>query len=121
MEMDMRMLRNIAAAAVMVASIFAANAAFAYERWIDFVNVSDFGVTDMRIVNLDDQRWGPNLLNGILPAGYHTVVNPRRPQGYCRFDIRLTYTDGTVSLIRDVNLCEAVRIVSDGDAYEVHT
>lgn len=121
MEINMRMFRNIAAAAVVVAGTFAANAAFAYERWIDFVNVSDHGVTDIRIANLDDRRWGPNLLSGVLPAGYHIVVNPMKPQGYCRFDIRLTYTDGTVSQVNDVNLCEALKIVSNGSSYNVYT
>ena len=121
MEMNMSMFRNIAGAAVVVAGTFANNAAFAHERWVDFVNVSDVGVTDLQIANLDDLWWGPNLLNDTLPAGYHVVVNPMNPQGYCRFDIRLTYSDGTISTINDVNLCDSVKIVSNGSTYDVYT
>jgi hypothetical protein len=49
------------------------------------------------------------------------VVDPVNIQGYCRFDVEVTYADGLVADIRDVNLCEALTIETDGYYYQVYT
>ena len=117
----MTMFRTIAAAAAIVATVGAAGSASAYERWVDIHNDGSSTLVSVQISHIDDQYWGPDILSGVVPVGSVGFVDPVNTQGYCRFDIRLSYEDGLVSDIYDVNLCEALDIVTDGYNYDVYT
>jgi hypothetical protein len=43
-------------------------------------------------------------------------IEPVRTQGYCRFDLELTFDNGARQSIWDVNLCEATQVVTRGEA-----
>ena len=117
----MNFFRTATAAFVVAASLATAGSANAFERWINVHNTSYLMVTAVQISNIRTQQWGPNILYGVIPAGSATTVDPVFTQGYCRFDIRLSYEDGSTAAIYDVNLCEAVDLVTDGYSYEVYT
>jgi hypothetical protein len=121
METKMNLFRTMTAAFVVAASLATAGSANAFERWINVYNVSDLMVTAVQISHVDTQSWGSNILYGVIPAGGVNTVDPVNTQGYCRFDIRLSYEDGSTAAIYDVNLCEALDLVTDGWTYEVFT
>jgi hypothetical protein len=122
MEMTMTALRNTAAAAaLLVAGIAAASSASAYERWLEIVNTAETTVVDVRISHIDDNFWGPNILPVAITPGRSAVVDPVNTQGYCRFDIELSYADGTSAELYDVNLCEALQLVTDGYVFDVYS
>lgn len=121
METKMRTIRTAFAAAAVVAGLVTANAASAYERWIEVVNTADYTLSEVRIANLDAPYWGPDVLPGMLRPGNSAVVDPVNTQGYCRFDIQLTYADGFVAEIYDVNLCEALSVETDGYTYTIYS
>ncbi len=117
----MNLFRTTAAAFVVVAGLVAANAASAYERWVDIHNVGNAAVVAVQISDIGRNDWGPDVLPGIIPVGGVAEVDPPRTRGYCRFDIRLTYDNGDTADIYDVNLCEAVDLVTDGDTFDLYT
>ena len=116
----MNLFRTTTAAFVVAASLAAAGSASAYERWVDIHNVGSS--TDRRRAGQRHRQedWGPDILPGVIPVGVGEV-DPARARGYCRFDIRLTYDDGDTADIYDVNLCEALDLVTDGYTYDVYT
>ncbi len=117
----MNLFRTMTAAVVVAASLAAAGSASAYERWIDIHNVGAATIVAVQISNVDMRTWGPDILSGVIPVGYVGEVDPVHTQGYCRFDIRLTYDNGDTADIYDVNLCEAVDLVTDGYTYDVRS
>jgi hypothetical protein len=121
METKMNLFRTATAAFVVAASLVAANAAYAYERWVNIHNVGDLAIVAVQASDIGRNDWGPDILRGDIPVGYYNQVDPPTTRGYCRFDIRLTYDDGSTSDIYDVNLCEAVDLVTDGYTYDLYT
>jgi len=121
MKMNTKMIRNSFAAALVVVGALAANAASAYERWVKIENTAATAVVSVQISHINDNFWGPDILPGIIQAHSGAVVDPVNVQGYCRFDVKLSYADGTTAEIRDVNLCEALSIATDGYSYQVTT
>jgi len=117
----MNLFRTTIAAVALTASLVAANAAAAYERWVNIHNVGDAAIVAVQVSDIGRDDWGPDILPGVIPVGYYNEVDPPRTRGYCRFDIRLTYDDGSTSDIYDVNLCEAVDLVTDGYTYNLTT
>ena len=113
----------VAAATVASATFFAANAASAdsFERWVYVTNESEWAIEAIHIANVDDPRWGPNLIRGyeIFPGEY-TEVEPLREEGYCRFDVLMVFDDGYEMTLPGVNLCEATDIFTDGYDYDVY-
>jgi hypothetical protein len=106
---------GITAAAVIAGSLMMTSAASAYERWVNIVNYGDSEIVHVRIRHIDTRHWGPDLLgNYVIEVGDDFTVDPVRPNGYCRFDIKLEYADGNTQVIRDQNLCVAEEIVADG-------
>ncbi len=115
-------------AALLVAIAISATGAFTsqafarsndgYERWVDIVNMSDLAIEQVRISNIDEDYYGPDLLRNTVIYGYDEArVEPRRPDGYCRFDALITYEDGTQVQVWNVNLCEATTIRVDDNGY----
>jgi hypothetical protein len=121
METTMNFFHTATAAFVVAASLATAGSANAFERWVNVYNTSDLMVTAIQISNIRTDVWGPNILYGVIPAGDVSTVDPVNTEGYCRFDIRLSYEDGSTASIYDVNLCEALDLVTDGWTYEVYT
>ncbi len=117
----MNTIRTAFAAATLIAGLATANAASAYERWVEVANTANVSIVEVRISDIDNRNWGPNILPGTIRPGHSLVVDPVGTRGYCRFDIEVTYADGLVADIYDVNLCEALTISTDGYHYNLTT
>lgn len=98
----------VIAAAVTTGLLFSAGAASAYERWIEVVNHSNVAIESIYITHVDDPSFGRRDLLGtyMISPGDSMVVEPRNPQGYCRFDILVVYENGYEERFFDINLCE---------------
>jgi hypothetical protein len=121
METTMSLFRTTIAATAIVAGMLASNAASAYERWINVHNAAGVDLVEVRISDIDNNSWGPDLVSGYIPSGYVDTLDPVNTRGYCRFDILLGYSDGSTAEIYDVNLCEATDLYTDGYYFEVRT
>jgi hypothetical protein len=55
-------------------------------------------------------RWRLDLLGDeILPPANSVLVNMDDGAGYCRFDFKTVFDDGTTLIRRDINVCEVER------------
>jgi hypothetical protein len=92
------------------------------QRWVDIVNHADQPIYYVQISDIDDPYYGPDILGPETIIEAHTAyrVEPPAHNGYCRFDILLTYQDGSEIAIHDVNLCEATDIAAwDNGTFDV--
>jgi hypothetical protein len=120
MEMIMTLLRTTIAAVAVTAGVLSANVASAFERWIDVVNSGSSAIYSVYITNVDDRSYGRDLLgNYMIPAGYEMRVEPDVHNGYCRFDMLITYETGEEVTLWGVNLCEATTIYTDVYGWDV--
>ncbi len=107
----------------LAAGLLAADSASAdqFERWIDISNNHYADIVRVQISNIHSDVWGANLLRGeIIHSGGYMTVEPRFSNGYCRYDIMITFSGGEKLPIWDVNLCEATDIITDGYNYDVY-
>jgi hypothetical protein len=111
-----------AAAALMAMSVIGASVSQsqAYERWICIENVGSSDIVKVQISHVDKDSWGGNLIRGSrIDVGDTFTVEPRNTQGYCRFDIKVTYADGEVMKLWRVNLCAATNLVINEYDYDI--
>ena len=92
---------------LVISALFASNTANAYERWINVTNNAGVTVREIYITHVDDPNLGNDLLREyLLYPGYQVEVEPEDPEGYCLFDIRVVYVDGSIEDFNAINLCE---------------
>jgi hypothetical protein len=112
----MKKLMITAAAAALVA-MTSAGGASALERWVNVWNTGSSAIWSVRISNIHDGSFGPDLLGGsVIPPGYTTTVEPYA-NGYCRFDVEITYETGQVIDLWNLNLCELTDIYASDYGY----
>lgn len=88
--------------------------AFAYERWVDIQNCSSADIVAVHITHVDEDSYRRNLLGrGVIESGYQRRVEPEVQQGYCRFDVKVEFADGSEEEMLDVNLCYVSTITVD--------
>lgn len=105
---------RMAAAAVLAASVLSASAAQAYDRSVYIYNDGWNRIYSVHISHIHSPVWQNDLLGSyMIRAGSGTYVSPRNHQGYCRFDVRITYDTGKIVRLWDVDLCEVTEIVAD--------
>lgn len=120
METTMNLFRTAIAAVTVAAGLVAANAAAAYERWLDIVNVGDSAIYSVFATHVDDSDYGRDLLGDyVIPVGDAFRVEPDVNNGYCRFDLLITYETGEEVALWGVNLCEATTLYTDGYGWDV--
>ena len=82
-------------------------AAFAVDRNVQIHN--DTGVTIYRFysTNSGASKWGGDVMgNSTLPDGSSMRLNFDNKYGYCDFDFRAEFSDGSVLEKDHVNVCE---------------
>lgn len=106
------------AAALAAAAILTANAASALSRAVYVHNDGDSPIWSIEISHIDDPVYREDMLGlSTLAAGEGRWLEPVYDDGYCRFDLRITYTSGQQVQMWDVNLCEAVSLSTDNYGY----
>jgi hypothetical protein len=111
---------RVASALVVAAALFSVSSASALERWVHIGNTGSTEIFEVYIKHIDSNRWGPDLLGSdYIDVGDSMTVDPLRTQGYCRFDIKLVFADGSETFAWDENLCEITDLYADEWDYEV--
>jgi hypothetical protein len=81
--------------------------AMALDRKVTIVNNSGFTISYFYGSNVGTTFWEEDLLSSdVLSNGASVVVNFDDTTGYCRFDFRAIFDDGTELVKKDVNVCE---------------
>ena len=85
------------------------------DRGVYVYNDGYAGIYSVYMSNVDVPDWrGGDLLGEYMIApGDEFWVEPRNPNGYCRFDILITYETGEEVILWDVNICGGRQIVAD--------
>ena len=84
-----------------------AGPAVALDRKVTIVNNSGFTISYFYGSNVGTTFWEEDLLaSDVLSNGASVVVNFDDTTGYCRFDFRAIFDDGTEIVKKDVNVCE---------------
>lgn len=97
-----------AALAVALGSTAAATAQ-QHDRRVRIVNASSATMTYFYASNVDRDTWEEDILgNSVLhlPAGNAVMVNIDDGSGYCLFDLRAVFADGSEAVEWGVNVCE---------------
>ena len=94
---------GFAAAFVMGSALTAS----AYDRHLTIHNDTGLTMTQFYSTNSGASRWGHDVLgNSTLPNGSAMRFNFDNANGYCEFDFRAVFEDGTVLQKGGVNVCE---------------
>jgi hypothetical protein len=84
-----------------------AGPALALDRKVMIVNNSGLTVSYFYGSNVGTTFWEEDLLaSDVLSDGASVLVNFDDTTGYCRFDFRAIFDDGTEIVKKDVNVCE---------------
>ena len=114
----MTTIRKTLAATAAAVAIFTTNAATALDRSVYVQNDGDCPIWSVRMSHIDRRHYGPDLLGDyVIPAGAGEWLRPVNDQGYCRFDLLITYANGDEVQLWDVNLCEALTVQADNSGY----
>jgi hypothetical protein len=114
-------LRMGAIAAAVAAAAFIAGPAAAQvdrdgqQRWINVVNQSGIVIREFYMTDVETSHWGDDRLGvHVIPPGQAMRVLPtqeQRVRGYCRYDMRVVFSNNQRYERRGVNLCEATSLV----------
>jgi hypothetical protein len=85
--------------------------ASAFERSIELTNNTRMAIVEIQIARIGTEQWERDLLgDDILLPAQSLVVEMEDEQGYCRFDFKTVFDDGTTVVRRNVDLCAMERL-----------
>jgi hypothetical protein len=80
--------------------------AAALDRHVQLTNDTRMAIVEIYFAEVGTGRWQNDLLgNEILWPANSVLVNVDDRTGYCRFDLKIVYDDGTGLIRHDVNIC----------------
>jgi hypothetical protein len=98
----------VAALAIAVGVLGHSANAFALNREIVVYNNTRSTMRELQGSNIGDTIWRWDFLgDSTLPAGYRVTVNIDDRSGYCRYDLKAVFNDGSEVIRRNVNVCTA--------------
>ncbi len=104
----MKLFAFAALAALLAAPAFAAN------RVVTFSNNTDFIADAIYGSNVGEGSWQEDILDAdVLGSGESIDINFDDGSGYCKFDFKITFTDGDEVVMEDVNVCEVSEVSID--------
>jgi len=78
-----------------------------YNRRVTIVNAASITMMYFYASNVDRTTWEEDILGtSVLPAGRSVVINIDDGSGYCLFDFRAVFADGSEAIQYGVNVCE---------------
>jgi hypothetical protein len=90
-----------------------ASSAFAGDPRVILANETGTTIYAAQMSDVGRNEWGPDLLgDAVLPSGYQTVLHPEN-RGYCKYDLRVTFADGSSNTVTRLNACEAIQVAFD--------
>ena len=79
----------------------------AYDRHVRIHNDTGLTLYRFQSTNSGAKRWGSDVMGSkVLPNGGSMRLNFDNSKGYCNFDFKATFEDGTVLQKGNVNVCE---------------
>jgi hypothetical protein len=81
--------------------------ALAYDRHVQIHNETGLTLYKFYSTNSGASRWGSDVMgSSTLASGASMRLNFDNANGYCEFDFRAVFEDGTVLQKANVNVCE---------------
>ncbi|WP_404405738.1 hypothetical protein [Pelagibacterium halotolerans] len=78
-----------------------------YDRRVTIENFTSVTMTYFYASNVDRATWEEDILgNSVLPSGNSVVINIDDGSGYCLYDFRAIFADGSEAIRSGVNVCE---------------
>lgn len=103
----MSSIKKIALSTAVVVATFATGVSFAANRNLTVVNKSSTPMTAFYASNVGTSDWEEDILGtDVLPAGQSVKINMDDGTGYCRFDLKAEFSDGSEAIQENVNVCE---------------
>jgi hypothetical protein len=100
----------IAGSLLGVLETVAGSPASAFDRHIELINNTRLAIVEIQIAQVGTGRWERDLLgDDILLPAQSVLVDIDDGKGYCRFDIKTVFDDGTSSIRRDIDVCAVER------------
>jgi hypothetical protein len=90
--------------------------AFGENRQFELVNESNRTIVQVQASNIGENYFNPIDLLGdeVVRPGESIMVEPDNPQGWCRFDLRITFRNGDRQDVGDVNMCAITALTTYG-------
>ena len=84
--------------------------ASALDRHLELTNNTRMAIVEVYVAQVGTGRWQKDLLGDaiLLPAN-SLLVDVDDETGYCRFDFKTIFDDGTSLIRRDINICTVER------------
>lgn len=93
--------------ASVVASMLAVGSVSAANRMLTVVNKSTTAMVAFYASNVGTNDWEEDILGqDVLLAGQSVRINMDDGTGYCRFDLKAEFDDGSEAIQENVNVCE---------------
>lgn len=103
--MSLSSLTRLSLAAALIVSL--ASAAFAENRDVTVTNASSAAMIEFFASNTGTNNWEEDILGvDVLEVGEAVDVNIDDGSGYCVFDFKATFEDGSSAVMGNVNVCE---------------
>lgn len=103
--MTSKFLRSLALAALV--SACSGTASFALDRHVVINNKTTYDITEFYASNTGTANWEEDILGvDVLPAGSSVNIDIDDGTGYCKFDFRAVFSDGTDLVTPNNNVCE---------------
>lgn len=99
---------RIGLSACVAAMVFGSvTASSAYDRRVVIVNDTSTAINEFYASSVGVNSWQEDILgNETLAAGDSVRVNVDDGTGYCKYDFRAVFEDGTETVRKRVNVCE---------------
>src|SRR5262249_36580045 len=82
----------------------------AFERQLELTNNTRMAIVEIQIARIGTERWEKDLLgDDILLPAQSLIVDMGNGAGYCRFDFKTVFDDGTTLIRRNIDVCAAER------------
>ena len=94
----------LVAAAGLAASVSFASA---FDRHVVIVNKTSYSITEFYASSVGVDDWQEDILGeDVLKHGKSVSVNVDDGTGYCKYDFRAVFDDGSETVKKGVNVCE---------------
>jgi hypothetical protein len=82
----------------------------AFDRQLELTNNTRMAIAEILIARFGTERWERDLLgDDILAPAQSLTVEIKDREGYCRFDFKTVFDDGTILIRRNVDVCALER------------
>lgn len=100
-----KLLAGVVALAVAATAVTAW--AQSYDRRVQIVNATSETMMYFYASTVDAATWEEDILgDAVLPSGNSVIINIDDGSGYCRYDFRAVFADGSEAVQAGVNVCE---------------